>query len=120
MLKMTGRKGVLTMLKLVTYKGTPICGIKHADGKDPLYLVGTINDLIDEELISMDHQPKENRWLCVRVSDKVGKRVSVGYASLIDALRSVEPLEEDVFHWGDVAEKIVKMAFGRFSDYRLV
>lgn len=111
------------MLKLVTYKGTPICGIKPADGGHTLYLVGTIDDLIAAELISIDRPsvPEANElWLCVRVDGNAGKRAAVGHVSLVDALRAVETETDDQFSWCDVSEKIVKMAFGRFSDYRLV
>ena len=108
------------MLKLVTFKGTPICGIKHADGGHTLYLVGTIDDLIAAELITMDDPDDHEMWLCVRVDGKPGNRTGLAHVSLVDALWAIETETDDQFSWCDVSEKIVKMAFGRFSDYRLI
>ena len=108
------------MLKLVTFKGTPICGVKHADGGHTLYLVGTIDDLIAAELITMDDPTDHEMWLCVRVDGNPGKRTGLAHVSLVDALRAIESETDEQFSWGEVSEKITKMIFGRFSGYRLV
>lgn len=108
------------MLKLVTYKNQTVCGIRTADSEKPLYLVGTIGDLIAAELISTDHPSVKDRWLCIRPDDNIGMKKGFAYASLVDALRGVETETDDRFAWSDVSAKLTRMVCGRFSEYHLV